>query len=60
MIHVKPIQGEGLRPTDPTDPLIDHPSEKFENQNVIDCVEFIRAAIPENDPESDRVPFLKN
>lgn len=49
VITSKPIQEEGLRATDPTDLLIDPLSEKIENQNVIDCVEFIRATISEND-----------
>lgn len=51
MITSKPIQKEGLRPTDPTDLLIDHPSEKIENQNVTDSLKFIRAAIAANDPQ---------
>jgi hypothetical protein len=29
---------------DKTDPMIDHPSEKIENQNVSDCVKFIKFA----------------
>jgi hypothetical protein len=40
-----------LRATDPTDLLIDHFSEKIENQNVSDCVKFIRTAISDNDPQ---------
>jgi hypothetical protein len=34
-----------LRATDPTDLLIDHFSEKIENQNVSDGVKFIRSAV---------------
>ncbi len=45
MITSKPIQAQGLEATDPTDHLIDHPSEKIENENVSDCVKFICAAI---------------
>lgn len=44
VITSKPLQGEDLTATDPTDPtdlLIDHFSEKIENQNVTDCVKFI-------------------
>jgi hypothetical protein len=41
VITSKPLQGEELGVTDPTDHLIDHPSEKIENQNVSDCVKFI-------------------
>jgi hypothetical protein len=33
VITSKPLQEEGLRATDPTDLLIDHPSEKIENEN---------------------------
>ena len=49
VITSKPIQEVGLRPTDRTDLLIDHPLEKIENQNVTDCVEFIRTAIASSD-----------
>jgi hypothetical protein len=45
VITSKPLQEEGLRPTDPSDLLIQHPSEKLENQNVSDCVKFIRSAV---------------
>jgi len=51
VITSKPLQEEGLRATDPTDLLIDHFSEKIENQNVADCVKFIRDAISDNDPQ---------
>ena len=51
VITFKPLQGEELRATDPTDLLIDHFSEKIENQNVTDCVKFIRTAISNNDPQ---------
>jgi hypothetical protein len=51
MITSKPLQREELRATDPTDPLIDQFSEKVENQNVADCVKFIRTAISDNDPQ---------
>lgn len=53
-ITSNPIQEEGLRPTDPTDPLIQHPLEKKENENenVTDCVEFIRTAISKNAPQT--------
>ena len=60
VITSKPIQAQGLEATDPTDHLIDHPSEKIENQNVSDCVELIKMAILENDPQSERVIFQKN
>ena len=47
MIHArlqaKPLQGEDLRDVVGVVDVIDHPSEKIENQNVTDCVEFIRA-----------------
>jgi hypothetical protein len=36
---------------DESDLMIDHLSEKIENQNVSDCVEFIRSAISDNDPQ---------
>jgi hypothetical protein len=45
---------------DKTDPMIDPLSEKIENQNVTDCVKFIRTAISDNDPQFDRVIFQKN
>jgi len=44
VITSKPLQEEGLRATDPTDLLIDHLSEKIENQNVTDCVKFVKFA----------------
>lgn len=45
VITSKSLQGKELRTTDPTDLLIEHPSEKIENQNVSDCVKFIRNAV---------------
>jgi hypothetical protein len=46
MIHsrlqAEPIQEEALRSVVDDDPVDDHFSEKIENQNVSDCVEFIR------------------
>jgi hypothetical protein len=57
VITSKPLQGERLGSTDPTDHLIDHPLEKIENQNVSDCVKFIRNAISDNDSQSDQVIF---
>jgi hypothetical protein len=44
VIISKPLQGENLTATDPTDHLIDHFSEKIENQNVSDCVKFVKFA----------------
>jgi hypothetical protein len=44
VITSKPLQEEGLRATDPTDLLIDHLSEKIENQNVSNCVKFVKFA----------------
>jgi hypothetical protein len=44
VITSKPLQEEGLGATDPTDHLIDHPSEKIEDENLADCVKFIRVA----------------
>ena len=41
VIHIKPLQSEGSRSIVVSDHLIGHPSEKIENQNVTDCVEFI-------------------
>jgi hypothetical protein len=56
MIHVRlqaePIQEEGLRSVVGDDPVDDHLSEKTENQNVSDCLKFIRAAISDNDPQA--------
>jgi hypothetical protein len=64
MIHsrlqAEPIQEEALRSVVDDDPVDDHLSEKIENENVTDCVKFIRSAISENDPQSDRVIFQKN
>jgi hypothetical protein len=55
MIHsrlqTEPIQEESLRSVVGDDPVDDHFSEKIENQNVSDCVKFIRAAISENDSQ---------
>jgi hypothetical protein len=45
VITSKPLQGDELGATDLTDRLIDHPSEKIENQNVSNCVKFIRSAV---------------
>jgi hypothetical protein len=54
MIHVRlqsePIQREGFRSI-VDDDLLFATSEKIENQNVTDCVKFIRAAIAANDPQ---------
>jgi hypothetical protein len=48
MIHsrlqAEPIQGEALRSVVDDDPVDDHPLQKIENQNVSDCVKFIRSA----------------
>jgi len=44
VITSKPLQGEELGATDLTDPLF-ATSEKIENENVSDCVKFIRAAV---------------
>jgi hypothetical protein len=55
MIHsrlqTEPIQEESLSSVVGDDPVGDHPSEKIENQNVSDCVKFIRTAISDNDPQ---------
>lgn len=63
MIHARlqteSIQEKGLRAVVGVVPVDDHPSEKIENENVTDCVKFIRAAISGNDPQSDQVPFQK-
>jgi len=63
MIHIRlqsePIQEEGFRSIVDDDPLF-ATSEKIENQNVADCVKFIRTGISDNDPQSDRVIFQKN
>jgi len=45
VITSKPLRGEGSRSIVVSDHLIDHPSEKIENQNVSDCVKFIRSAV---------------
>jgi hypothetical protein len=42
VITSKPLQGEELGATDPTDHLIHDLSEKIENQNVIDSLKFIK------------------
>jgi len=60
MITSKPLQEEQSRSIVVSDHLIAHPSEKIDNQNVSDCVKFIRTAISDNDPQSDRVIFQKN
>ena len=63
MIHsrlqTEPLQEEGFRSIVDDDPLF-ATSEKIENQNVADCVKFIRTGISDNDPQSDRVIFQKN
>lgn len=55
MIHTclqtEPLQEEGLRGVVGFVPVGDHPSEKIENQNVTDCVEFIRTTIAKDDPQ---------
>jgi len=56
VITSKPLQEEGFRSIVVSDPLF-ATSEKIDNQNVSDCVKFIRAAISENDSQSDRVIF---
>jgi hypothetical protein len=45
VITFKPLQGEESRSIVVSDHLIDHLSEKIKNQNLTDCVKFIRAAI---------------
>lgn len=45
VITSKPIQEEDSRSIVVSDHLIDHLSEKIENQNVSDCVKFIRATV---------------
>jgi hypothetical protein len=54
MIHARlqsqPLQEEGFRSIVDNDPLFAI-SEKIENQNVTDCVKFIRTAISDNDPQ---------
>jgi hypothetical protein len=60
VITSKPLQEQEFRSIVVSDHLIDHPSEKIENQNVSDCVELIKMAILENDPQSERVIFQKN
>jgi hypothetical protein len=59
-LQTEPIQEESLRSVVGDDPVDDHLSEKIENQNVSDCVKFIRTTISENDSQSDRVIFQKN
>lgn len=48
MIHsrlqTEPIQEESLKSVVGNDLVGDHPSEKIENQNVSDCIKFIRVA----------------
>jgi hypothetical protein len=50
VITSKPLQEEGFRSIVVSDPLF-ATSEKIENQNVSDCVKFIRTAISDNDPQ---------
>ena len=49
-LQSEPIQGEDFRSIVDNDHF-DHPSEKIENENVADCVNFIRTAILENDSQ---------
>jgi hypothetical protein len=48
MIHSRlqseTIQGETFRSIVDDDPVDEHPSEKIEDENVTDCVKFIRSA----------------
>jgi hypothetical protein len=44
VITFNPLQGEEFRSIVVSDHLIDHSSEKIENQNVSDCLKFIRTA----------------
>jgi hypothetical protein len=44
VITSKPLQEREFRSIVVSDHLIDHLSEKIENQNVSDCVKFIRSA----------------
>lgn len=63
MIHhrlqAEPIQEQDFRDVVDDDPVDNHLSEKIENENVTDCVEFIRTARENADPETERVPFQK-
>ncbi len=49
--HAPPLQGEGSGSIVGTDPDF-ATSEKIDNQNVNDCVKFVRTAISENDSQA--------